>query len=171
MSDFIIRSISWDDYRQWVPMWQSFFAFHGGSISPEVTSSTFDRLCDPKEPMHALVAARASDLVGFVTYIFHPDTVTIGPICYLKNLFTREDARGQGIGRALILTVYAEATRHGAERVTWNVREDNVVAMRLYNSLATRTGFVQYPEGVGSGDQTSHRGQLIRLRRGYGNQP
>jgi len=73
-----------------------------------------------------------------------PDTVTIGPVCYLKNLFTHADVRGRGIGRALIHAVYEAADQAGAERVTWLVQESNTAAMRLYDAVAKRTGFVQY---------------------------
>ena len=97
------------DHAGWLPLWHAFFAFHDRSIPDAVTAATFGRLCDPSQPMHALVADSGYRLVGFVTFIFHPDTVTIGPICYLKNLFTHADAHGRGIGRALIHAVYGTA--------------------------------------------------------------
>jgi len=148
-ASFDVRRIKPDDQAEWLPMWHAFFAFHGRKIPDVVTKTTFGRLCDPVQPMHAFVADGRSGLVGFVTFIFHLDTVTVGPVCYLKNLFTRADARGQGIGRALIQAVYEAAEQAGAERVTWLVQEGNTAAMRLYDQLATRTGFVQYRKDLG----------------------
>ena len=139
-----VRPIRSEDHAEWLPLWHAFFAFHGRSIPDAVTAATFGRLCDPLQPMHALVADSGDRLAGFVTFIFHPDTVTIGPVCYLKNLFTHADVRGRGVGKALIHAVYDAADQAGAERVTWLVQEGNTAAMRLYDILATRTGFVQY---------------------------
>ena len=143
-TSFEVRCIRPEDHTEWLPLWHAFFAFHGRSIPDAITAATFGRLCEPSQPMHAFVADGSGGLVGFVTFIFHPDTVTIGPVCYLKNLFTRADARGLGIGRALIHAVYEAADQAGAERVTWLVQEGNTAAMRLYDAVATRTGFVQY---------------------------
>ncbi len=140
-----VRRIRPKDRAEWLPLWNAFFAFHGRELPAAITASAFERLCDPAQAVHGLVAADCDGgLVGFAAYIFHEETVTIGPACYLKHLFTREDARGRGVGRALILAVYAAAEQAGAERVTWLVREDNAAAMRLYDILATRTGLVQY---------------------------
>jgi len=68
----------------------------------------------------------------------------IGPTCYLQDLFTSEAARGQGVGRALIEGVYAKAREAGAPRVYWQTHETNKTAMRLYDQVAERSGFVVY---------------------------
>jgi len=148
-ASFDVRRIRPEDRGEWLPMWHAFFAFHGREISDAVTAATFGRLCDPAQPMHAFVADGRDGLAGFVTFIFHLDTVTVGPVCYLKNLFTCPDARGRGIGRALIYAVYEAAEQAAAERVTWLVHEGNTAAMRLYDEVATRTGFVQYRKDLG----------------------
>ena len=143
---FEVRQIRPEDRADWLPLWNAFFAFHGRETSAAVTAMAFKRLCDPAQPVHGLIATDrgGSGLLGFAAYVFHPETLTVGPGCYLRHLFTREDARGRGVGRALILAVYAAAEQAGAERVMWLVREDNAAAVRLYDALATRTGFTQY---------------------------
>ena len=45
------------------------------------------------------------------------------------------DARGTGLGRALMLYLHAEATRRGAERIRLKVYPDNAAAVSLYRSL------------------------------------
>jgi len=52
--------------------------------------------------------------------------------------------RGSGIGRKLIEHVYAEASRQGCARVYWLTHETNATAIRLYDHVAERSGFVQY---------------------------
>ncbi|MGL4441894.1 MAG: GNAT family N-acetyltransferase [Bosea sp. (in: a-proteobacteria)] len=141
---FTIRAISKNDFPNWEPLWKAFFVAHDRTISDEVTETTFRRLIDPNVPMFAFVAVADGSIAGFATHIYHVDTVTIGPVCYLKNLFTIPEMRGRGIGKALIMAVYDAAARDGAERVTWLVKEDNQAAISLYGSLAVRTGFTQF---------------------------
>jgi GNAT superfamily N-acetyltransferase len=45
------------------------------------------------------------------------------------------DARGIGLGRALMLYLHAEARRRGAERIRLKVYPDNEAALTLYRSL------------------------------------
>ena len=66
------------------------------------------------------------------------------PVCYLEDLYTLEAARGQGVARALIEAVYARAREAGGRSVYWQTHESNTVAMRLYDKMAARFGFVVY---------------------------
>lgn len=81
---------------------------------------------------------------GLAHYLFHCSTIMIGPTCYLQDLFTAESARGRGIGRALIESVYERAKEAGAQRVYWQTHETNLTAMKLYDKGAERSGFVVY---------------------------
>jgi len=94
--------------------------------------------------MHALVADQAGQLLGLVHFIFHRSTISIAPTCYLQDLFTLESARGKGVGRALIEQVYQRAKQAGSSRVYWLTHETNTTAMRLYDKVAEKSGFVVY---------------------------
>ena len=139
------------DRAAWEPLWAGYLSFYGTSVAAEVTDATWSRFMDPSEPMHALGAfdpdpagSAPRALVGIVHYIFHRSTWTIGPYCYLQDLFTAEAARGRGAGRALIEAVYARAREAGASRVYWLTQEGNATARALYDKLADRPGFIQY---------------------------
>ncbi|WP_407524007.1 GNAT family N-acetyltransferase [Methylobacterium oryzisoli] len=144
MADLVIRPLRPDERAAWEPLWQGYLRFYGASVDPVVSDATFARLHDPAEPMHALVAERGGEVIGLVHYIFHRSTWTIGPYCYLQDLFTAEAARGQGAGRALIEAVYAAAREAGASRVYWLTQEGNATARALYDRIADRPGFIQY---------------------------
>lgn len=145
MSDAIeIRPLGPQDRAAWEPLWQGYLTFYKASIAPEVTDETWRRLLDPAEPMHALGAFRDGRLVGITHYIFHRSTWTTGDYCYLQDLFTVEEARGLGVGRALIAAVAEKARAAGASRVHWLTQEGNDTARALYDKVADRSGFIQY---------------------------
>jgi GNAT superfamily N-acetyltransferase len=55
--------------------------------------------------------------------------------CLLEDLFVRDDARGQGVGRAIVGAVIAMASERGCRRVELDVNEANDAAMALYQSF------------------------------------
>jgi GNAT superfamily N-acetyltransferase len=139
-----IRPLLPEDRAEWEPLWAGYQSFYQVQIPAATTESTWRRLQDPHMPVHALGAFRDERLVGIVHYLFHLSTWTEGPYCYLQDLFTAPDARGLGVGRALIEAVAAAARGAGASRVYWLTHESNSQAMALYDQVATRSGFVQY---------------------------
>ena len=144
-----IRPFSPEDREAWEPLWQGYLTFYKSSLPAEVTQTTWRRLNDPAEPMHGLVAVLDGRIVGIVHYLYHRSTWTVSNYCYLQDLFTSEEARGRGVGRALIEAVYARAQADGASRVYWLTHETNTDAQALYDKVASRSGFIQYRHLLG----------------------
>jgi GNAT superfamily N-acetyltransferase len=144
----IIRAVERADFEQWLPLWQGYNAFYGRSgdtaLAGDITHMTWARFFDAYEPMHALVAESGGRLVGLTHYLFHRTTIRIEPTCYLQDLFTVEEQRGTGVGRALISAVFEQARLAGCARVYWLTHESNATAMKLYDRLARLSGFVVY---------------------------
>jgi GNAT superfamily N-acetyltransferase len=139
-----VRPVAPTDLAQWETLWDGYNTFYERTVPPETTRVTWSRFFDANEPVHALVAEKDGRLLGLVHYLFHRSTTLIGPICYLQDLFTTEAARGQGVGRALIESVYERARSAGSLRVYWQTHETNVTAMGLYDKVAERSGFLVY---------------------------
>lgn len=148
MSGVIVRRATRADYERWLPLWDGYNAFYGRSgdtaLAPEITAATWERFFDPYEPMTALVAEQDGLLLGLVHYLLHRSTTALLPSLYLQDLFTAADARGKGVGRALIEAVYAAAKAQGLPRVYWLTHETNETAMMLYDQIAEKSGFVVY---------------------------
>ena len=143
-----IRTAVKDDFPAWKLLWGRYNAFYGRegetALSPEITGITWSRFFDAYEPMHALIAEISGELLGLAHFIFHRSTIQVAPTCYLQDLFTVEQARAKGVGRALINAVYQRAKDAGSPRVYWHTHESNSVAMRLYDKVAEKSGFVVY---------------------------
>jgi GNAT superfamily N-acetyltransferase len=143
-----IRPVQLQDFDQWKVLWDGYNAFYervGPTALPEaITQSTWQRFFDAYEPVHALVAEEDGRLLGLVHYLYHRSTTSIGPNCYLQDLFTAEAARGKGVGRALIDAVIDISKAAGCGRLYWHTRESNVTAQRLYNQVAEGGGVMVY---------------------------
>lgn len=148
----VVRNVAPSDFNAWLPLWNGYNEFYGRvgatALPKEITEITWTRFFDGYEPMHAMVAELNGQILGLVHFLYHRHTTMAGPICYLQDLFTVHSARGKGVGRALIEAVYAEAKKAGAERVYWQTHETNETAMRLYDQVATKSGFVVYRKAL-----------------------
>lgn len=146
--DLAIRPVTRADFEGWKPLWDGYNAFYGRegptALAPEITQTTWQRFFDPFEHMHALVAESEGRILGLTHYLFHRSTLMIGPACYLQDLFTIPEARGRGVGAALIAAVAERARAAGCPRVYWHTRETNTTARRLYDHVAQRSGAIVY---------------------------
>ena len=147
----LVRSVAPSDFSRWLKLWDGYNMHYERSLAEEITRLTWSRFFDVDEPVNALVAEEEGQLVGFTHYLFHRSTSMILPTCYLQDLFTVETRRGQGIGRALIEAVYERAAAAGSLRVYWQTHETNATAMKLYDKVAERSGFLVYRKELGDG--------------------
>ncbi|CAN5206547.1 GNAT family N-acetyltransferase [soil metagenome] len=139
-----IRDLRPDERPAWEPLWRGYLAFYKSPETAATTEMAWHRAHDPTEPMHIIGAFVDGELLGIAHYLFHRSFWTPGDYCYLQDLFVAEAARGKGLGRALIEEVTARAKTAGASRVHWLTQESNHTARALYETLADRSGFIQY---------------------------
>lgn len=145
MSDTIeIRLVSPNDHDVWMPLWKGYQRFYKTEIPEETSALTWRRFLDPDETMHAALAWQHNKAVGMVHFIYHRSCWTSGDYVYLQDLYVEEGLRGGGFGRRLIEFVYEHAKAHGGSRVHWLTHETNTDAMKLYDRIGDRSGFVQY---------------------------
>jgi GNAT superfamily N-acetyltransferase len=140
----ILREARPADYAAWLPLWHGYLAFYKIELPVCTTYTTWERLLDPDEPMHLRLAQLDGRVVGLVHFIEHRSTGSPYNVIYLQDLYTAPDARGQGVGRALIEHVFAYAQGIHASKVHWLTHEDNTTARRLYDTVAELSPFRQY---------------------------
>ena len=147
-----IRPVRREDYAQWRPLWDGYNAFYGRSdataLPEEIASVTWERFFTPAEPVFALVAERDGKVAGLTHYLFHRSTTRIKDVCYLQDLFTAKELRGQGIGRLLIQGVAEAAHNAGSTRLYWQTHTGNLAGRTLYDKVAKHLGFIVYQQDV-----------------------
>jgi GNAT superfamily N-acetyltransferase len=144
MAEIVIRPVGMGERAAWEPLWNGYLAFYRATLAPDASDVAWQRFHDPEEPMFLLGAYVDGKLTGIVQYLFHRSTWTPESYCYLQDLFVSEEARGRGLGRALIEAVYEKARAAGANRVHWLTHTTNAQARKLYDQVAENLGFIQY---------------------------
>ena len=141
-----VRRLEAKDKAAWLPLFKGYIAFYKASVADDVIETTWGRLMAGGEDFHiALVAVDESDVpIGIAHVLFHRSTWSPSWYCYLEDLFVDPARRGGGIGRALIEAVYAEADARKATRTYWATQEFNYRARALYDTMATKSPFIQY---------------------------
>lgn len=127
----------------WEALFRAYIDFYQGAEPPEMYERAW-REFQTDTLLHALGARLDGRLVGITHFFVHPHTLG-GDVCYLQDLFTAPDARGKGVGRALIAAVADWAKARGCRRVYWNTQASNSTARHLYDKVAeNRGGFIRY---------------------------
>lgn len=92
-------------------------------------------LFGPEALARAIVAEAEGAVAGFAIYFTSFSTWTGKAGLYLEDLFVLPEARGRGLGRALLRHLAAEAVRRGCARLEWSVLDWNQPAIDFYKSL------------------------------------
>jgi GNAT superfamily N-acetyltransferase len=98
-------------------------------------------------PIGCLVAEEDGALVGYA--IFYPtySTFRTQPMMWLEDIFVLPEARGRGLGRALLVAVARAAMERGCWRLDWIVLDWNETSIQFYERLGARrhnTDWYQY---------------------------
>ena len=146
MSDTLtIRPIGPDDKEAWAPLWTAYLEFYETSVPDNVYDVSFDRVTSGEEGRFKGNLAWYEDkAVGLVHYLYHDHMWRHEQVCYLQDLYAAPEVRGQGVGAALITSVYEAADRDGAPTVYWLTQDFNARARKLYDQIGSVTPFIKY---------------------------
>jgi GNAT superfamily N-acetyltransferase len=86
----------------------------------------------------AFLAELDGRVVGLALWFLTYSTWTGRPSLYLEDLFVDEDARSNGVARALMARLAQEAKARDCARMDWAVLDWNVDAMAFYERLGAR---------------------------------
>jgi GNAT superfamily N-acetyltransferase len=104
--------------------------------------ATEDRLRETlfgARPAAEVVIAEADgEPLGFALFFHNYSTFLAQPGIYLEDLYVRPEARGRGVGRALLAHLARLARERGCGRLEWWVLDWNESALRFYRALGAR---------------------------------
>jgi GNAT superfamily N-acetyltransferase len=137
-----LRPFQAEDFTAWLPLAQAYKVFYNTPTSEADYQRAWQRLLS-QDSVLGLGAWRDEKLLGLTHYLFHASTWA-ETVCYLQDLFTVPEARGQGVARTLIEAVGQVARERQAARCYWLTQADNETARRLYDRVGEYRGFVRY---------------------------
>jgi GNAT superfamily N-acetyltransferase len=114
------------------------FRDHMGLAGPsdESVRSAVNRLIVDDDTEFLLAAAdRGGRPSGVAQLRFRHGIWREGGDCLLEDLFVEENARGAGLGRALVQATLERARARGCRRAELDVNERNESALRLYEAF------------------------------------
>jgi GNAT superfamily N-acetyltransferase len=141
----LVRDLEAGDRAGWERLWVAYLDFYGRRLPAETTEITWQRLVGRQRGMGGLVADDDEHgVIGFAHHVVHPSTWATGEVCYLEDLMVDPDRRRRGAGEQLIRVLVERARSWGCESVYWHTEETNETARRLYDRLASLTGYRHY---------------------------
>jgi GNAT superfamily N-acetyltransferase len=97
-----------------------------------------DRLFGPRPYAEVLIGELDGEPHGFALFFHNFSTFEGRPGIYLEDLFVRPEARGSGLGKALLQRLAALAVERDCARLEWSVLDWNEPAINFYKSLGAK---------------------------------
>ncbi|MGV9932825.1 N-acetyltransferase family protein [Streptomyces olivaceoviridis] len=85
-------------------------------------------------PQQYLVAEAGGRVLGYIRLTHPTPLASNAHVLAIQGFAVADEARGRGVGRALVRAAVEEARRRGARRLTLRVLGHNTPARRLYES-------------------------------------
>jgi GNAT superfamily N-acetyltransferase len=81
------------------------------------------------------IADMDGEPVGFALWFYNVSTFEGHNGLYLEDLYVKPEARGAGVGRALLARLARRCVDENLKRMEWSVLDWNAPAIRFYDSL------------------------------------
>ena len=95
-------------------------------------------LFGPRPFAEVLIGEVDGKAMGFALFFHNFSTFEGRPGIYLEDLFVRPEARGRGLGKALLGELARLATERECARLEWSVLDWNAPSIGFYRSLGAR---------------------------------
>jgi GNAT superfamily N-acetyltransferase len=148
--DLKISPIEPAEFERLLPLIAAYQRFYEvEEVDEERNRAFFRRFLAPSEDGMLLGARADGELLGYACLYWHFSSTQAVETVLMNDLFVSEQARGGGIGRALIEASADVARARGAPHLEWATAPSNVTAQRLYDSTgATRSEWIEYELGL-----------------------
>ena len=134
--EFHIREIEPTDLARICTLCAEHAAYEGSVYSFDGKEQALHKLLfgEPKQ-IYGLVALINGFIVGYATYTIDFSTWEARPYLHLDCLYLIQEARGRGVGKALIQQVANMGLLHGCTQMQWQTPVENRNAIEFYQHL------------------------------------
>lgn len=145
-----VRAVAPEDHDAWAAAYRGYRDFYEQPHDQSKIDLVWSWLSDPGHEVRCIVAEQGGRLVGLAHYRRFARPLAGGTGIYLDDLFTTPEARGHGVGSALIGRLDEIAVAEGASVVRWITAADNATARSVYDRVAAATPWVTYDLAPGA---------------------
>ncbi|KQN28662.1 MULTISPECIES: GNAT family N-acetyltransferase [unclassified Sphingomonas] len=132
----LIRSATRADVGTILRFVRELAAFEREPDAVEATAPMLaEALFGARPAAEAVIAERAEGPLGFAVFFHNFSTWTGKRGLYLEDLYVTPDARGQGVGAALLAHLAGVALDRGCARFEWSVLDWNADAIAFYRKV------------------------------------
>lgn len=144
--EIAVAPLAPEELGELLPLIAAYQRFYGvEEIDRERNRAFFGRFLAPSEDGMLLAARRDGELLGYACLYWHFTSLAAAETVLMNDLYVVEEARGEGVGRALIEAAAAVARERGAHELEWATEPENRTAQRLYDTIgAERSEWVAY---------------------------
>lgn len=130
-----IRTAAERDAEIVAPLFDAYRQFYGKKPDPAIALAFIRERFRGSESVILIAEDETGRAMGFVQLFPSFTSVEARRLWVLNDLYVAEEARGHGVGRALMEAARNHAIQSGARRLTLETMEDNERAWKLYESL------------------------------------
>ncbi len=85
--------------------------------------------------LHCLIAENDGNTIGYATYSFEYSTWDASRYAHMDCLYLRPDARGYGVGEALVKMIARAASENSCSIIQWQTPAFNERAIKFYRRI------------------------------------
>jgi GNAT superfamily N-acetyltransferase len=141
-----IEAVAESQLERLLPLIAAYQRFYGvEEIDDGRNRAFFSGFLAPSDDGELLGAWRDGELLGYACLYWSFTSLIPAETVLMNDLFVVPNARGEGVGRALIEASAAAGRERGAQRLEWVTQTTNATAQRLYDSTAAeRSEWIEY---------------------------
>jgi GNAT superfamily N-acetyltransferase len=148
--DLRTEAITAEQFEALVPMIGAYQGFYEAEdIRTERNREFFRRFIAPSDDGMLIGAWRGGRLLGYTCLYWHFSSTKAVETVLMNDLYVDAEARGEGVGRALIEAAAEVGRERGSPILEWSTAPENATAQRLYDSTgAERSTWIEYELGL-----------------------
>ncbi len=140
-----VAPVSAAEFEQLLPLIAEYQRFYRAEPDTARNREFFRRFLAPSADGLLLGAREEGPFLGYACLYWHFSSTRAIEAVLMNDLFVVPEARGEGVGRALIEASAAVGRERGAAVLEWSTEPGNTTAQRLYDSTgAERSEWVSY---------------------------
>jgi GNAT superfamily N-acetyltransferase len=134
-----VGTVREEEFEALLPLIAAYQRFYQvDDVDDDRNRSFFRRFLAPSDDGELLAARDESGgILGYACLYWHFSSTEAVETVLMNDLFVAPEARGRGVGRALIEGSRDVARRRGAAWLEWATAPDNHTAQRLYDSMTS----------------------------------